>query len=66
MTCQRSGRATTTAIDRMTRRDLLVGTSRLGFLSALVSLGALAACEDARDEPWADGSLWSDGTGWRP
>jgi hypothetical protein len=50
----------------MTRRDLLVGTSRLGLLSALVSLGALAACKEAPDEPWADGSYWSDGTGWRP
>jgi hypothetical protein len=49
----------------MTRRDLLVGASRLGLLSALVSPGTLAACQEAQDEPWADGSLWSDGAGWR-
>jgi hypothetical protein len=66
MTCQMSGRATTTAMGRMTRRDLLVGTSRLGLLSAFVSLGALAACKKPPDEPWADGTLWTDGTGWRP
>jgi hypothetical protein len=66
MTCQMPGRATAAASGRMTRRDLLVGTSRLGLLSALVSLGALAACKEAPDEPWADGSYWSDGTGWRP
>jgi hypothetical protein len=51
----------------MTRRDLLVGASRLGLLSALVSPGTLAACQaaEAQDEPWADGSLWSNGAGWR-
>ena len=67
MTCQMPARARVVASDRMTRRDLLVGASRLGLLSALVSPGTLAACQaaEAQDEPWADGSFWSDGAGWR-
>jgi hypothetical protein len=59
-------RATMAPSGSMTRRQLLAGTSRLGLLAALVSLGALAACKKPQDEPWSDGTYWSDGTGWRP
>jgi hypothetical protein len=66
MSDQVSGQATTVTRSGMTRRQLLAGTSRLGLLAALASLAALAACKKPQDEPWADGTLWSDGTGWRP
>jgi hypothetical protein len=62
MTEKTRARATTAAGGRMTRRHLLAGTSRLGLLATLGSFRALSACTDER---WLDGSLWSDGTGWR-
>ena len=60
--------AMTAALGRMTRRHLLAGISRLGLLTTLGSLWPVPArtAAEARDEPWLDGSLWSDGTGWRP
>ncbi|MGH6915430.1 MAG: hypothetical protein ACREH3_17205 [Geminicoccales bacterium] len=68
MTRLRRARATAPATGGMSRRHLLAGTSRLGLLATLGSLCVLGACTaaQAQDEPWLDGSLWSDGTGWRP
>ena len=54
----------------LTRRCLLVGTSRLAILAAA---GGLAACGTTREPaslaarahgPWSDGTWFDDGTGW--
>ena len=67
MTNETPARTMTVVSGSMTRRHLLAATSRLGLLAALGSFWSLAACAatEAQDEPWLDGSLWSDGTGWR-
>lgn len=44
----------------MTRRQLLSGTGKLALLAMLP-----AACTTAANLPWADGTFWDDGLGWK-
>lgn len=47
---------------RLTRRTLLVGTSRIALL-AMVS-GSAACIPREKGDRWADGTFFSDETGW--
>jgi len=49
----------------MTRRDLFAGAGQVAIAGMSVSsLALIGACATAQQEPWEDGTLWTDGTGW--
>lgn len=60
-----TGEAGTTDAWGMTRRDLFLGVGQAAVVGMSVpSLALLGACATPQPEPWADGTFWSDGTGW--
>lgn len=47
----------------MTRRAMLV-RGALSFAGTVILSNLLPGCQPRSNEPWSDGTLWTDATGW--